>query len=135
MFRKHLPTKFLFIRTLLIALTMCLAQPALAMRCGTKLVNKGDHQSQVRKYCGEPTHVQVRTAYRSHSRTYSNSGMTVNGSSINNGSRAKVRGGYSEEVIIEEWTYNFGPNKLMRIVRFENGIVENVDETSRGYRE
>ncbi len=37
------------------------------------------------------------------------------------------------EVLIEEWTYNFGPHKLMRIVRFENGLVAEIDHLGYGY--
>ena len=39
------------------------------------------------------------------------------------------------EVIVEEWTYNFGPRKLMRIIRFENGLVADVKELGYGYRD
>jgi len=33
----------------------------------------------------------------------------------------------------EEWTYNFGSNKLLRIVILENGVVVDVDSGSRGF--
>ena len=39
------------------------------------------------------------------------------------------------EVLVEEWTYNFGPRKLMRVVRFENGLVSDVTQLGYGYRE
>ena len=39
------------------------------------------------------------------------------------------------EVIVEEWLFNFGPNKLMRRVTFENGVVTRVRELGYGYRE
>ena len=32
-------------------------------------------------------------------------------------------------------TYNFGPSKLMRLVRFADGFVEDVQELGYGYRE
>jgi hypothetical protein len=38
-----------------------------------------------------------------------------------------------EEVLIEQWTYNLGPRKLMRSIRLENGIVRDVDHLGYGY--
>jgi hypothetical protein len=32
---------------------------------------------------------------------------------------------------IDEWTYNFGPHRLMQVVVFENGVL--VDVKSAGY--
>ncbi|MBL8199431.1 MAG: DUF2845 domain-containing protein [Chromatiales bacterium] len=109
------------------------ATPALAFRCGNRIVSEGDHYSKVLKICGEPTGVQERVIYRE--------GVTrprfrVDGP---NGLR------YDEEVLqydrsyvevlVEEWTYNFGPSRLMQLVRFENGFVVEVDQLGYGYRE
>ena len=38
-----------------------------------------------------------------------------------------------EEVVIEEWTYNFGPHQLMRVVRLENGYVADIKHLGYGY--
>ena len=37
------------------------------------------------------------------------------------------------EVPVESWVYNFGPNKFMRKVRFENGIVADIETLGYGY--
>jgi hypothetical protein len=37
--------------------------------------------------------------------------------------------------VVEEWTYNLGPNRMMRVVRFENGIVVEVTHLGYGYHE
>jgi hypothetical protein len=34
---------------------------------------------------------------------------------------------------IEEWTYNFGPTRFMRILRFENGILTSIRVGGYGY--
>lgn len=34
---------------------------------------------------------------------------------------------------IDEWTYNFGPNKFLRILKFENGELVNVETGDRGF--
>ena len=107
--------------------------PALAFRCGNRLVSEGDHYSEVLKICGEPVGIQERVIYRE--------GLTR--------PRLRVEGPggfrYEEEVIqyrrsyvevlVEEWTYNFGPRRLMQRVRFENGFVAGIDQLGYGYRE
>ena len=44
------------------ALLLAVATPAAAdgMRCGSKLVTKGDPRAKVRQFCGEPTDIQTR---------------------------------------------------------------------------
>ncbi len=37
------------------------------------------------------------------------------------------------EVVVEEWTYNFGPRRLMRVIRFENGLVTSIRQLGYGY--
>ena len=117
-----------------LALFFCM-ESALALRCGTRLVSEGDHQLKIEKYCGQPTAVNVRTIYRS--------GIPA---SRFRHSRQRVRQATSseellihtrsvEEVQVEEWTYNFGPRRLMRVIRFENGLVTSVTELGYGYVE
>ena len=99
---------------------LIIAEPALALRCGSKLVNTGDHKSKILKYCGEPTSVEVRIIVRGYV-------------SIPDRSHRRIPG-YGE-VRVEEWTYNFGPRRLMRIIKFENGLVVSVKRLGSGYRE
>ena len=51
-------------RLLLLICILVIAEPALALRCGSKLVTDGDHKSKILRYCGEPASVQVRSMYR-----------------------------------------------------------------------
>jgi len=39
----------------------------------------------------------------------------------------------TELVTIEEWTYNLGPNRFMRILTFKNGRVTDIQTGSYGY--
>jgi hypothetical protein len=41
--------------------------------------------------------------------------------------------GFTEELIVEEWTMNFGPRHLMRVIRLENGFVADVRTLGYGY--
>lgn len=100
---------------------LCLAAslPAEALRCGTRLISEGDHVSRLLRYCGEPYTVETRSARR---------GAVGNVSGV-------IFPGFFEEVLIEEWTYNFGPRKLMRLVRVENGIVAEIRHLGYGFHE
>jgi hypothetical protein len=42
---------------------------------------------------------------------------------------------FDSAVAIEIWTYNFGPNQLMARIRFEDGIVANIETLGYGYNE
>lgn len=119
-------------RLILVCLLATLSTPALALRCGNKIVRNGDHQAKILNMCGEPTAVKVHNIYRS--------GIPVSGS----GSTERHHRSNDElivhnrsvvEVVVEEWTYNFGPRKLMRVIRFENGFVTSVKRLGYGYRD
>ncbi len=101
----------------LIVLGVTTASNAYAMRCGTRLIARGDHISKLLRYCGEPDFVQSRAAHRPY---YNRYGLVL------------YRGLF-EEVLIQEWTYNFGPHKLMRVVKMENGIVSKIRHLGYGY--
>jgi len=103
---------------LLAALAVCSSASADALRCGNKVISRGDHATRVLRYCGEPTAVQSWVTQR---------GVVGFGSVFHPGF------GFVEDVLIEEWTYNFGPRKLMRQVRLANGFVERVELLGYGY--
>ncbi len=90
-----------------------------AMRCGARLVSQGDTRSHVRELCGEPSDVQTRTILR---RPY----YDLNG-------RIVYYGDGLIEVPVEIWTYNLGPYKLMRRIRFVDGQIEDIETLGYGY--
>lgn len=94
------------------------AAPAHAFRCGTRIITRGDHADKLLEFCGEPTSVQTRLAQR---------GL------LTSDLRHIYIPGYVEDVVIEEWTYNLGPNQLMRLVRLENGFVADIKQLGYGY--
>lgn len=106
---------------LLILCTLGAAAHADAMRCSNRLVSEGDSRDQVRALCGEPSDVQTRTILR---RPY----YDLNG-------RIVYYGDGLIEIPVEIWTYNFGPYKLMRRVRFVDGQVEEIETLGYGYHE
>ncbi len=113
-----------------------LPDAALAMRCGNKIVTRGDPQAKVIKHCGEPTTTTRRFAERAGHYPW----RAVYGRGTATQSDPLHRDPYNyryfrTEVVIEDWLYNLGPNKLMRRITFENGEVRRIETLDRGYRE
>ena len=111
---------------LLVGLTVvaaALAAPAHAdgMRCGGRLIRDGDARAEVRAFCGEPADVQTRSILRRP--VYNLRGRLV------------YYGDGLVEIPVETWTFNFGPNKLMRRVRFIDGLVDEVETLGYGYND
>lgn len=111
-------------RALLLCGTLAAWLPGLAaadaLRCGTRLVTEGDTRAQVEARCGAPADITRRTRLAApiiwrHGRPY-----RVGDSAI--------------EVVVEEWTYNLGPQRFMRRVRFEDGVVIAVETLGYGFR-
>ena len=102
---------------------LLLAGPAVAdsFRCGNKLITDGDSADKLIARCGEPTGVTLTTilgrpvGWRFGSPYYLSNDLV--------------------EVAVEYWTYNQGPNKLMRRLRLEDGIVTEVETLGPGYNE
>jgi hypothetical protein len=106
-----------------VLLTGALAPSAFAdaLRCGNRLVTFGDTRSAVRSICGEPNEVETRSILRRP--TYALNGRVI-----------YFGDGYVE-IPVEIWTYNFGPYKLLRRVRFVDGRVDEIETLGYGYRE
>lgn len=92
-----------------------------AMRCGSRLVGDGDTRTAVREICGEPSDIYRRTILRRPHYDYHG--------------RLIYFGDGLIEVPVEVWTYNLGPYKLMRRIRFVDGVVEEIETLGYGYHE
>jgi hypothetical protein len=110
-------------RTFAFALAALLAAAAPAhadsFRCGTRLIVEGATRGEVIARCGEPSEVERRAILRRpvlwrFGRPYYLSDELV-------------------EVPVETWTYNLGPDKLMRRLRLEDGVVVEIDTLGYGY--
>ena len=105
------------------------SDPAHALRCDGKLVLEGMLETEVLAHCGEPASVRdlgfvVRSFHPLAERQPQGGVLFRFGS-----------GSYFHEVQIIEYVYNFGPRKLMRRLRFEGGILTDVDTLGYGYHE
>jgi hypothetical protein len=104
----------------ILAVGLLASSPSYAFRCGTRLVSEGDSRAEVRAKCGEPADVAtLKSVFR----------RPV----IWNYGRPYYVGQDFMEVLVESWTYNLGPNKLMRRVRFEGGVVTEIETLGYGY--
>lgn len=109
------------IGALVVCAVLLAAAPAhAAFRCGNRVISVGDHVTKLLQFCGEPASVQSRLTQR----TYTTDAST---------GRIYALPGFLEEVVVEDWTYNFGPYQLMRQVRLENGFVADVKTLGYGY--
>lgn len=84
-------------------------------RCG-HLVSTGDMKIEVLMRCGKATLIDTKTE------------ETVK--SVNKGEKT-YETTYNNE--IEEWTYNFGPDRFMYIFRFNNGKVVEIEQKGYGF--
>jgi len=91
-----------------------LAPVALAetMRCGSRLIDKGDPIEKVLENCGEPAE---------KSRTY----ILRQPRFVSGGIEYSIAG--EEEVPVDLWTYDFGPSKLKQRVRMIAGQVDSIE--------
>jgi hypothetical protein len=106
---------------LVLGLGLLAAAPSFAaLRCGTKLVSEGDTRSEVAAKCGEPTEVVTQKS------VFRRPVIWTNG-------RPYFLGEDFIEVQVEAWIYNLGPNKLMRRLRFEGGVLTEIDSLGYGY--
>ncbi len=106
----------------LLASVVLLCVPSLLMaqsiRCGSRIISRGSSSAELAAFCGDPAQVN-------RSSNYTGTG----------GRRPGAFAGSTEEIVVEIWTYNFGPNQLMQRVRIENGLVVQIDSMGYGYND
>jgi len=99
------------IACLLLVSLFAWAMPAGAagsLRCGSRLVSEGDRAADLLAACGEPA---FRDAW----------GQPQPGGNI--------------LADTEEWTYNFGPHQLLRVLRLRNGRIVEIGSDGYGFYE
>ncbi|WP_031434719.1 DUF2845 domain-containing protein [Methylomarinum vadi] len=103
----------------LLLFLLCMANASsAAMRCGRMLVDIGDHQIDVLHKCGYPAMMDRRTR--------------IVGEEFHH-PRRTLDLEKQEEIVIDEWIYNFGPRYFMQSLIFENGILKEIRRLGYGY--
>lgn len=100
-----------------------------SVRCGSKLVTTGDSMYDARTRCGEPDDKQHRTEMRTE-RTWISAPCVVPGQ-VSCG-RMLER---TVEVAIDEWLYDFGPQRFIQRLTFEQGRLIGVVSGSYGVKQ
>ena len=90
-----------------------------SFRCGSHLVTDGDSTDKVAALCGPPTDIQRHEILRRPLYWY--------------GGRPYYTSYEPIPVPVEYWIYNLGPNKLMRRLKFEDGLLVDVETLGHGY--
>jgi hypothetical protein len=98
-----------------------LANPALALRCGSDLVSKGDSTFALTQRCGPPTAVQ-----RVEGRTVTSQVWDPNWNQYRN-----VVESVSDPY--EIWYYNFGPTNFVAKITVRNGQIDKLEDDGYGY--
>jgi hypothetical protein len=88
-----------------------------SVRCGSKVITEGDPIERVRQYCGEPTETQRTWMTRQPRFEYGGQEVPFPG---------------REDVPVDLWTYDFGPSKLVRKIRFIAGKVDSIETLEHG---
>ena len=114
-----------------IALVMCFSMSAAAesLRCGEALIGEGTTQAEVAARCGQPSQIQRQTLYGEGAAALPGAPLPGNGPPVLPGVVTRSGSGMA----VETWIYNFGPNRLMQSIRFENGVVVKIESLEYGF--
>jgi hypothetical protein len=110
---------------LLLACALCLLGPTAAraedtMRCGSRLVSVGDGKDKVRSLCGEPTSISF-------------AGMIGRSGYYGRPDDYWYFPPAWVELPVEIWTYNLGPTRLLRKLRFVGDELDRITTDGHGY--
>lgn len=101
-----------------------------SMRCGNKLVSRGDHQAKVRALCGDPDDTDSRRIYRGGLPRRYWDGAEI--SSVSD-DELLIHNRSLVEVEVEIWLFNRGPRRLMREAVFHDSKLVYVNILGYGY--
>ncbi len=132
--------------SVLILIGLC--EAAFAFRCGNQIVSVGDTRYEVSAICGSPDDAISNIAYRSLAngavydcdpvRTYRVDALGMeSGASTQPAPRscvALVEDRLAVQVDVEVWLYDFGKNRFMQQVHFENGRVVRIEKLGYGVK-
>jgi hypothetical protein len=95
------------------------------MRCNNRLVSKGDSTYAVRSRCGEPDDATRRVETRTERRR-------VRVPCGPGGALCDRIQEVSADVVIDEWTYDFGSQQFVRYLTFVDGKLYHIATGSYG---
>jgi hypothetical protein len=105
----------------LLLLGVLVANPALALRCGSDLVSEGSTTFELTQRCGSPVSVE-----RVEGRTANQAAYDARGNFI-----GLIPQSISDPY--EIWTYNFGPSNFIARIIIRNGRIFKIEQGGYGY--
>ena len=88
-----------------------------ALQCGSSIIDIDDRKDEVYEKCGEPETILTRN-------------KTVAVSVFDPIRQISVI--QYEDVVVDELTYNIGPTRFKRLLRFENNVLKEIKDLQRG---
>lgn len=109
----------------------CMADTAqaLAFRCNSYVIDVGMHKMEVMKKCGNPATRDQRVERRRLGVRHTNQSVPPQ---MIHGNRNSVEYEREIEIQIEEWIYNFGPQRFMQRLIFEDGRLKQIQDLDYG---
>jgi hypothetical protein len=113
----------------LAALAVSPSARADSLSCNYRIVSSGDSRHEVRSVCGEPDDATQRVEYRTLR-------GRVAGPCARDGKRVRCSQTRETvvEVVIDEWVYDFGRNRFIQYLTFEQGRLVTVRSGSYGHK-
>lgn len=100
-----------------------------SLSCEGRIVSSGDSRYEVKAVCGEPDDASQRVEYRT-ARGRVAGPCTREGGKI----RCSQTREHVVEVVIDEWIYDFGRNRFIEYLTFEQGHLVSVRAGSYGHK-
>ena len=101
-----------------------------SLACDGRIVSTGDSRYDVKSICGEPDDASQRVEYRTvRGRVSGPCARDRSGKLRCQNSREEV-----VEVVVDEWIYDFGRNRFVEYLTFEQGHLLSVREGSYGHK-
>jgi len=97
------------------------------LSCSGRIVSTGDSRYEVKAVCGEPDDVSQRVEYRTIRGRVSGPCRRIDGKITCSDTREQVI-----EVVIDEWIYDFGRNRFIEYLTFEQGKLVSIRNGSYG---
>lgn len=101
-----------------------------SLRCGDRLASSGDSTYEVHSACGEPDAAVHRVEYRTVRIRVPAPCHDEHGCR-----RCDAEVVRTLEVVLDDWTYDFGRNRFIEYVHFEDGRLVSVREGSYGHKD
>jgi len=109
------------------ALSTSASARADSLSCDGRIVSTGDSRYEVKATCGEPDDAVQRVEYRTVSGRVAGPCFKEGGKIRCSQTREQV-----VEVVVDEWLYDFGRNRFIEYLTFEQGRLVSIRTGSYG---